>query len=41
METLWGVICVLLPCLFAIGVMAVVNRNIRSFDESTHERFLG
>lgn len=41
MEVFWGVICVLLPCLFAVGVVAVVNRNIRGFDEGSHERFLG
>lgn len=36
-----GVICVLLPCLVILGITMGVNKNIREFDESSHESFLG
>lgn len=36
-----GILCVLLPCVVSVGVVTIVNRNIRSFDENSHESFLG
>ncbi len=36
-----GILCVLLPCLVILGITMAANKNIREFDESTHESFLG
>lgn len=36
-----GIVFVLVPCAVILGITVTVHKNIREFDESSHESFLG
>lgn len=41
MELTIGILLILITCLFAVFVVRVAGKNVRDFDESKHESFLG
>ncbi|WP_255414940.1 hypothetical protein [Cohnella sp. AR92] len=41
MELTLGIALIAVTCLFAVFVVRVASKNVREFDESKHESFLG
>lgn len=41
MELTLGILIVIIVCLTAVGIGAVAARNVKNYDESKHESFLG
>lgn len=36
-----GIIVMLLPCVIAVSIGIIANRNAREIDDSSHESFFG
>ncbi|MFC5402910.1 hypothetical protein [Cohnella soli] len=41
MEMGIGIALIVVACLFAIWIVRLAGNNVRNFDESKHESFLG
>ncbi|CAM3872713.1 hypothetical protein [Alicyclobacillus pomorum] len=39
--TAFGILLLVVTLLLAVGIGTLANRNVRSFDESAHENFVG
>ncbi|SEM73839.1 hypothetical protein [Lihuaxuella thermophila] len=39
--TMLGVLLILAACAVALAIGIIANRNVRAFNEETHESFLG
>lgn len=41
MELGFGIALILVTCLFALWIVRLAGNNVRNFDESKHESFIG